>query len=65
MIERGRRIPNGFHFTSERGSNAETLRTRFTIEEATDGRVNTMTETSKADGPSVVVDRTVYLRTRP
>jgi hypothetical protein len=65
MIERGRRTPNGFHFTSERGTGTDRVRTRFTIEEAAEGRVNTVTETSKADGPWVVDDRTDYLRTRP
>jgi hypothetical protein len=65
MIERGRRISNGFHFTSERGTGAERVKTRFTIEEAADGRVNTITEKSTAEGPWVVEERTVYLRTRP
>jgi hypothetical protein len=65
LIERGRRIANGFHFTSERGTGAEHVRTRFTIEEGADGRVNTITERSRADGPWVVEQTLQYLRTRP
>lgn len=65
MIERGRRIPKGFHFTSERGTGADRVRTRFTIEEGPQGRVNTVSETAKADGPWVVEEKLEYLRTRP
>lgn len=63
--ERGQRIPNGFHFTSERGTGADRVRTRFTIVEAAQGRVNTVSETAKADGPWVFDERLEYLRTRP
>lgn len=63
--ERGQRIPNGFHFTSERGTGADRVRTRFTIVEAAQGRVNTVSETAKADGPWVLDERLEYLRTRP
>jgi hypothetical protein len=65
MIERGQRIPNGFHFTSERGAGADRVRTRFTIVEGAQGRVNTVSETSKAEGPWLVDERREYLRTRP
>jgi len=64
-IERGRRIPNGFIFTSESGAGADRVRTRFTIAEASGGRVSTVTETAKADEPWVVKERVEYLRTRP
>lgn len=65
LIERGQRIPGGFHFTSERGTGANRVRTRFTIVEAEQGRVNTFTETAKVDGPWVAGERSVYLRTKP
>jgi hypothetical protein len=65
LIERGQRVPSGFHFTSERGTGLNRVRTRFTILEAEQGRVNTVSETAKADGPWVVGERLVYLRTRP
>ena len=63
--ERGQRIAKGFHFTSERGTGVDRVRKRFTIEEAGQGRVNTVSETAKADGPWVVEERVEYLRTRP
>lgn len=63
--ERGQRIAKGFHFTSERGTGADRVRVRFTIEEAGQGRVNTVSEKSKADGPWVVEETVEYLRTRP
>lgn len=65
LIERGQRVPSGFHFTSERGTGANRVRTRFTIVEAEQGRVNTVSETAKADGPWVAGERLVYLRTKP
>ena len=65
FIERGQRVPSGFHFTSERGTGANRVRTRFTIVDAEQGRVNTVSETAKADGPWVVEERLEYLRTRP
>ena len=64
-IERGHRIPDGFHFTSERGTGADRVRTRFTIVEGAQGRVSTVSETSKGEGPWVVEERVEYLRTRP
>jgi hypothetical protein len=64
-IERGQRIPKGFHFTSERGTGSDRVRTRFTIEEGTQGRVNTVSETAKAEGPWIVEEKLEYLRTRP
>ena len=63
--ERGQRIPKGFRFFSERGTGADRVRTRFTIEEAAQGRVNTVTETAKAEEPWVVEESLEYLRTRP
>lgn len=63
--ERGQRIPNGFHFTSERATGADRVQTRFTIVEAPEGRVNTVSETAKAEGLWVVEERLQYLRTRP
>jgi len=64
-IEVGQRIANGFHFTSERGTGADRVRTRFTIVEAADGRVNTVNEVAKGEGPWVVDERLEYLRARP
>ncbi|MEO6363868.1 MAG: hypothetical protein ABIO71_11605, partial [Caldimonas sp.] len=65
IIERGQRIPSGFHFTSENGTGADRVRTRFTIVEAAGGRVNTVVESAKGEGPWVVEEKRVYLRTRP
>jgi hypothetical protein len=65
MTERGQRIPKGFRFTSEQGTGAEKVRKRFTIEEAAQGRVNTVSETSRAEGPWVIEEKLEYLRTRP
>ena len=64
-IERGQRIPGGFRFMSERGTGADRVRTRFTIVEAAEGLVNTVSETAKPDGSWVVKERQEYLRTRP
>ena len=65
ITERGQRIPKGFVFRSERGTGADKVQVRFTIEEAAQGRVNTVTETATAGGPWVVEERLEYLRTRP
>jgi hypothetical protein len=64
-VERGHRIPNGFQFFSEEGTGAGKIRTRFTITEAAEGRVHTVNEKSKVDGPWVVEKTTDYIRTRP
>lgn len=64
-IERGHRIPKGFVYTSQQGTGADRVRTRFTIVEGEHGRVSTVNETSKADGPWVVDEKLEYLRTRP
>ena len=64
-IERGHRIPNGFVYTSEKGRGADKVRTRFTIVEGEQGRVNTVTEKARADGPWVVDEKLEYVRTRP
>lgn len=63
--ERGQRIPRGFRFMNEHGSGADRVRERFTLEEGVAGRVNTVLETAKGDGPWVTEDRDEYLRTRP
>ncbi|MES2960658.1 MAG: hypothetical protein V4792_20885 [Pseudomonadota bacterium] len=63
--ERGQRIPKGFLFRSERGTGADKVQVRFTIAEAAQGRVNTVSETSTAGGPWIVEERLEYLRTRP
>jgi hypothetical protein len=63
--ERGQRISNGFRFVSESGVGADRVRTRFTITEGAPGRVNTVNEVAKADGPWVVEEELEYLRTRP
>ena len=64
-IERGRRTPKGFIFTSERGTGADRVQVRFTIEEGPHGRVNTVTEVAKPGRPWVVEETLEYLRTRP
>lgn len=64
-IERGRRLPQGFVYTSEQGTGVDRVRTRFTIVEGEPGRVSTVNELSKADGPWVVDEKLEYLRTRP
>lgn len=64
-IERGKRIANGFVYTSEQGAGADRVRTRFTIVEGEHGRVSTVNEKSTADGPWVVDEKLEYLRTRP
>jgi hypothetical protein len=63
-IDRGQRTPTGFLFLKEAGTGADRTRERFTLEEQAGGRVIAVTETAKADGPWVVDDRTIYLRTR-
>ena len=65
VTERGQRIPKGFRFMSERGTGADRVLTRFTIEEGPHGRVNTVSEVSKTAGSWVVEERLEYLRTRP
>ena len=62
--ERGQRIPRGFRFMKEDGTGADRVRERFTIEEGVAGRVSTVSETAKGDGPWVVEDKQEYLRTR-
>lgn len=64
-IEKGKRIPNGFLFTSESGTGADRIRTRFTIVETASGRVATVTEEAKAGEAWVVTEKLDYLRTRP
>lgn len=64
-IEVGHRIADGFHFTSERGTGADRVRTRFTIVQGAGGRVNTVSEVSKGEGPWVEEERLEYLRVRP
>ena len=64
-IERGHRIRNGFVYTSEKGRGADRVRTRFTIVEGEQGRVNTVNEKARADGPWVVDEKLEYVRTRP
>jgi hypothetical protein len=65
ITERGQRIPKGFVFRSERGTGADKVQVRFTIEEAAQGHVNTVTETASAGGPWIVEEKLEYLRTRP
>ena len=64
-IERGHRIRNGFVYTSEKGTGADRVRTRFTIVEGEQGRVNTVNEKAKAAGPWIVDEKLEYVRTRP
>jgi hypothetical protein len=62
--ERGRRIPKGFVFTSERITGADRVQVRFTIEEGQHGHVSTVTEVAKPGGPWVVEEKLEYQRTR-
>ena len=63
--ERCQRIPRGFRCMNEHGTGADRVRERFTIEEVVAGRVSTVFETAKGDGPWVIEDKSEYLRTRP
>ena len=64
-VERGHPIAGGFRFANDRGTGAERVRERLTLEEEADGRVKVVSETAKGDGAWVVGNRTEYLRTRP
>ena len=63
--ERVKRHPKGWVYTTERGTGAERVRTRETLEETVEGRVSSVHETAKDEGPWVVDRRVEYLRTRP
>lgn len=63
--ERVQRRPKGWVYTTERGTGAERVRTRETLEETVEGRVSAVHETAKDEGPWVVDRTSEYLRTRP
>jgi hypothetical protein len=63
--QRGQRIPRGFRFLSERGTGEERVRERYTLEEGAGGRISTVLETAKGDGPWVIDDKSEVLRMRP
>ena len=62
--ERVQRHPKGWLYTTERGTGAERVRTRETLEETAEGRVSSIHETAKGEGPWVVDRRLDYQRTR-
>lgn len=64
-IDKGQRIPGGFRFLKEYVEGTDRVRQRFTIEEGVAGRVTTVLETAKGDGPWVIEDKSDDLRTRP
>lgn len=63
--QRGQRIPRGFRFMNERGTGVDRVRERYTLEEDVGGRVSTVLETAKGDGPWVIEDKSEVMRTRP
>jgi hypothetical protein len=64
-VERGEAIPNGFRFNSEKGSGANKVLYRLTLTEGAEGRVFTISESSKAGGPWIVDKKVEFARTRP
>lgn len=63
--ERVQRHPKGWVYTTERGTGAARIRTRETLEETVEGRVSSVHETAKGEGPWVIDRKVEYLRTRP
>ncbi len=63
--ERVQRLAKGWIYTTERGTGAERVRTRETLEETVEGRVSSVHETAEGEGPWVVDRKVDYLRTRP
>lgn len=63
--QKGERIPRGFRFMNERGTGADRVRERYTLEEGSEGRVHTVLETAKGDGPWVIEDKSEVIRKRP
>jgi hypothetical protein len=62
VVQSGQRLPQGWVFTSDRGTGADRVQARVTIERVTPDRFSFLSESAKGGGPWLVGARFDYLR---
>jgi hypothetical protein len=62
VTQKGQRLPKGWLFTSDRGTGADRVQTRVTIERSAEDRFSFLSESAKGDNPWLVGARFEYVR---
>ena len=62
IVQKGQRLPRGWLFTSDRGTGADRVQSRVTIEKTAQDRFSFLRESAKSDNPWVVADKFKYVR---
>lgn len=65
VTQTGQRLPNGWRLTSDRGTGADRMQTRVTIEKIAPGRFSFLSESAKGDQPWTTGARFDYVRVGP